>query len=968
IFHKPLHVDARPQIDSWLSSSEKRSTSVPIIIHRPFHIQSRSRIDTWQKLPYRRDLTNLKVIHKPMHVHAHSKIDAWGIKTIKRMGNTPMIENHPVHVTGQSRIDSWLVTSTSKQRRYKKRIQHQPLYVSARAQIDSWNVSQVKRRSSAPQVHRPLHFDARARIDTWRSASSNPVLSDFKFYNKPIHVDARSRIDSWLSTSHRRALSKINSIKNERLHLLSKHRVDCWREEDEKKKRISHSLSVVKTDPFNFDNIKPTINTWNNYRKSKSAIDIAHKPIHVEARSKLDTWLFYDNDDQNRTYKKIINEKVVIDSKSRIDTWNTVNRKRTKTAIDQYKSSSRIFRYSPRSRIDCWKQVSSSSRQKSSHYGLEFHHRPINIVAKSTLNTWNDITRSSQHHHQSFESKHAPHHYLMKSKVDCWQIDREKRSRSLSATVINNRRLNFENVKPTINTWNNYRKSMSAIDINFKPIHVEARSKIDTWKMNVNRDERRSKVVKSKPYNIDAKSTLNTWNTTNLFRRYRSVSMSLQKKSIYTNGKAKVETWSNHQQKRRKSASTIELNKNRPLYIDAKATINTWRENHFEKSSIRKIPSFVHKPININAKSTIDTWNTVNLSHQQDSTLLRKDSIHHIDGKAKVETWLTQQQQKQRKLTNITNTPIYVNAKATIDTWRTDKSSDRKQLASINHPINIDGKSTLDTWNNLPLQRHQTPSINHPINIDGKSTLDTWNNLPLQRHQTPSINHPINIDGKSTLDTWNNLPLQHHQTSSSDKVIHKPIHIVGHSQIDSWSNIKTSKRHHSASDSEIKHKPVYIQPRSTIDNWMNEIDVAQRRTRSLSSTTLEHKTFSTSMNKPVYVEGKPIVDTWLNGRYRRSRIRSRYILSPERSMIKEESTQLNLYEKQPNQEQQIESKPIHFDPATHIDCWNWSYLSYPKTSSRQTLSALERKRLSPLRKAADYKIDDVSQYNLTKYR
>ncbi|CAF4903326.1 unnamed protein product, partial [Rotaria magnacalcarata] len=227
---------------------------------------------------------------------------------------------------------------------------------------------------------------------------------------------------------------------------------------------------------------------------------------------------------------------------------------------------------------------------------------------------------------------------------------------------------------------------------------------------------------------------------------------------------------------------------------------------------------------------------------------------------------------------------------------------------SKSQPIHIEAKSRIHSWNSqqtskrdrsLSITRNQQATFTDP-----KPTIHTWNSKKSIKSKVTDtdIHQPINIIGKPTVDNWNDLS-------------RKPFQRNEQTHISAWPN-DTKQLETSMIDFN------HVKP--TIDTWNEHIDSSRSRSLSIEQQSL------------AFMDRKSSLNTWQDNIKPSKR---KLLKMPEPSAVREETSFISTPKNETNQRQNLpKQRRIHFEPVSHIDCWNWSY--QPRT------------QLHPLRKAS----------------
>ena len=152
----------------------------------------------------------------------------------------------------------------------------------------------------------------------------------------------------------------------------------------------------------------------------------------------------------------------------------------------------------------------------------------------------------------------------------------------------------------------------------------------------------------SHPIHVEAKSTIQTWNNNQAVsstHHHRSI---LTKPILHIHGQAKVDTWQTI--KRRRSLTP---------------------PDHFRRSS----------PIFVDPKPTLDNWNSLPTRNATNSNDQMSIQPMHIDSHSRVDTWSNHAQQRRSPTNFIEEKPSiihYDRVKSTVDNWQETKRSKRR--------------------------------------------------------------------------------------------------------------------------------------------------------------------------------------------------------------------------------------------------------------------------------------------------
>ncbi|CAF1588791.1 unnamed protein product, partial [Rotaria sordida] len=397
---------------------------------------------------------------------------------------------------------------------------------------------------------------------------------------------------------------------------------------------------------------------------------------------------------------------------------------------------------------------------------------------------------------------------------------------------------------------------------------------------------------------------------------------------------SRLDTWQSIPNKESIPSTTFQLT-HKPVHVQAHSKVNTWNNNIILKRN--KVSQEKQQLIHVDTRSKIDTWlesSTKNTSlHRSKSLSKRSIDLSHI--KPTINTW-NDQYKKSKNIIEILHQPIHVEAHSKLDTFQSQEFLfEKENLSQETHQIHIEAKSTIHPWNNYQtIKRHRSLSPiqnlekQQTIFINPKSTIQTWNlNKSIKtKVKDIDLHQRTNIIGKSTIDNWNNIS-KRKINKQNEEINTRPIHIDSHSQIDTWLD---DIKQRNVLTTNINEKPSMIHfdhVKSTIDNWNEHIDSS----RSLSLSTEKKNLF--------FIDSKSSIDTWQDNTKSYQRSKRKLLKIPEPSIIREETLYISTPTNDINNEQksQIKSR-IHFQPVSHVDCWNWPYRP--------------RKQLHPLRKTS----------------
>ncbi|CAF4601654.1 unnamed protein product, partial [Rotaria socialis] len=265
--------------------------------------------------------------------------------------------------------------------------------------------------------------------------------------------------------------------------------------------------------------------------------------------------------------------------------------------------------------------------------------------------------------------------------------------------------------------------------------------------------------------------------------------------------------------------------------------------------------------------------------------------------------------------------PIHFEAHSKVNTFQSQKSlSKHLQNALTNnfmahsksHPIHIEAKSRIHSWNgqqtskrdrSLSITRNQQATFTDP-----KPAIHTWNSKKSIKPKVAGtdIPQPINIIGKPTVDNWNDLS-------------RKPFQRNEQMHTSTWPN-DTKQLETSMIDFN------HVKP--TIDTWNEHIDSSRSRSLSIEQQNL------------AFIDPKSSVNTWRDNIKPSKR---KLLKMPEPSLVREETIFISTPKNEINNRQNLpKQRQMHFEPVSHIDCWNLSY--QPRF--------LNQKQLHPLRIAS----------------
>ncbi|CAF5059060.1 unnamed protein product, partial [Rotaria magnacalcarata] len=255
------------------------------------------------------------------------------------------------------------------------------------------------------------------------------------------------------------------------------------------------------------------------------------------------------------------------------------------------------------------------------------------------------------------------------------------------------------NARSRIDTWRDeIDKPIASVSKSIdQPVHVQAHSKIDTWGTQIQSNTDHNHRMTNNPVYVNVQSKIDTWSTVREGRIGK-------KKHIFNRlinvvARSKIDSWQNIKESIRQSSAPI-VGQQR-LHVVARSRLDTWQSNSRKQSIPSTRSQLVHKPVHVQAQPKVNTWNDNNVTVKRKEIFRDKQQFIYVDTRPKIDTWLEPPSKNTdlHRSNSILNQPIDpLHIEPSLNACNDQYKTSQNTVDIFNRPIHVEAHSKVNTF------------------------------------------------------------------------------------------------------------------------------------------------------------------------------------------------------------------------------------------------------------------------------